>query len=419
MNTEPNPPEDTLAIVLHAFSALFSHTWKIIASTICAGALAAGLIVILPESFTSSATVLVSTKSSGASGAMSMLKESGLGSLLGGIGDNDANTPVLRTLLETRELAVWATNRYKLDSVWTNGASIKKPMRIENQVRNWKSNFTWKELDDGGLELSFCSPSAALSQTVVQGTLFWLDSSFRGITKRTGAIREAYLDTRIKAQMRIVDSLQDTLATFQIRNRLVAPGAQLEGLAKGAGDLEIEAERIDLEIRTLSASLGSDNSKVQQMAYARDQTRSAAQRLLERDGKGTLLKGLQTGVRGAIELQRMQRQLQVQVAIYSYLLQQKEQISLDISKELPSLTVVDPPIFPKKRTSPPRFLLMQAFLTMWILGACIWIVIADALRRSPLSTEMRNAWIELLDALPLQIGRVFQRLLFKRGTEHK
>lgn len=415
--SSPDTHDDTFANVLRAFAAILSRTWFLIGSTILVGIAGAGFIVILPETFTSSATVLVASKQSGGVGAMSMLKESSLGSLLGDIGGEDSNMPTLRTLLATRELAIWATKRYKLDSVWTNGGSLEKPMRIENQVRNWSNDFGWQELEDGGLELVYRASSPALTQAVVQGVIVWLDSTFRGIARRNGEIREAYLDMRLAQQMKVVDSLQDSLAAFQIRNRIVSPTVQMEGLAKGASDLEIEAERIDLEIRTLAPSLGSDNSKIRQMIYARDQTRSAAQRLLERNEQSSVIKGLKVGMRDAITLQRMQRQLQVQVAIYGFLLQQKEQISLDISKDLPSLTVVDPPIFPKKRASPPRFIMMQAILMMWILGACTWIVIADILRRRPLSPVMRDAWIHLLDSLPLRIGKLLQWIMSRRGTE--
>lgn len=421
MNTDTSSREsqDTVSTLLFAVTALLARTWFLVVSTTVVGLLGALLIVNLPETFTASTTVLVGSKSSSASGAMSLLKESGLGSLLGNIGSEDANTPVLKTLLGTRELAVWATRRYKLDSVWSNGESLKKPMRIENQVRNWQGNFGWKELDEGGFELTFQSSSPQLSYEVVQGVVFWLDSTFRGISKQSGAIRERYLDSRLRAQERVVDSLQDSLAAYQIRNRILVPSVQMEGLVKGAGDLEVEAERIDLEMRTMAASLGRDNSKIQQMAYARDQTRSAAQRLLERDGAKSLIKGLRPGVMGAIEVQRMQRVLQVQGAIYGFLLQQKEQISLDITKDIPSLTIVDPPILPKKRTSPPRFILMQAILMLWILGASTWIVVADALRRNPLSPELRSAWLNLLDAVPLKIGSLIQLLMFGRGTEHR
>lgn len=420
MTSSPdNKPEDTLALVLHAVTALLSRTWFLIGSTIAIGIAAAGVIVILPETFVSSSTVIVSAKQDGAAGAMSMLKESNLGSLLGNIGGDDQNMPVFRTLLGTRRLAIWATRRYHLDSVWSDGESKTKPMRIENQVRNWEGSFSWDELEDGGFEFSFRSSSPELSQAVVTGVIGWLDSSFRSIARQNGAVREAYLDTRLAAQLKIVDSLQDSLAAFQIRNRLLSPSVQMEGLAKGAGDLEIEAERMDLEIRTLSASLGGDNSKIKQLAFARDQARSAANRLLEKDGSTSLIKGLRSSVKGAIELQRRQRQLQVQVAIYSFLLQQKEQINLDLSKDLPSLTVVDPPILPKKRASPPRFILMQAILLLWILLACAWIVVADALRRSPLTPEARHAWIALLDAVPLGIGRLIQRLMSLEGTEQR
>ena len=418
MTEDVSTQEEAHIVVMRAFSALLSRAWLLMGSTIVVGALGALLIVNLPETFTSSATVLVSSKQSGAAGAMSMLKESSLGSLLGDIGGDESNIPTLRTLLGTRQLAIWATHRYKLDSVWTEGESRNKPMRVENMVKNWEGNFAWEELEDGGgFALSFRSPSATLSQAVVRGTIAWLDSAFRGITKQNGAIREAYLDTRLATQMRIVDSLQDSLAAYQVRNRILSPTVQMEGLARGASDLEIEAERMDLEIRTLLPSLGADNSRIRQMMIARDQTRSAASRLLEKDDRGSLIKGMRSGVRAAIELQRMQRQIQVQVAIFSFLLQQKEQISLDISKDLPSLTVIDPPLVPKKRTSPPRYVMMQAILVMWILFASIWIVLADLFRRHPLSASTRREWIRLFDAIPFRLGLVLQRVFFSRGVD--
>ena len=79
--------------------------------------------------------------------------------------------------------------------------------------------------------------------------------------------------------------------------------------------------------------------------------------------------------------------------------------------------MVDPPILPKKRTSPPRFVMMQAVLIMWVLIASVWIVVADILRRHPLSSSTREAWFQLLDAIPLRIGKLLQLLLFSRGTE--
>lgn len=399
------PQTDLMATLIHAIAALLARIKFLVASTICVGALAALLIVQMPETFTSSATVIVSENTSPKSGALSMLKESGLGSLLGGIKGESSNMPVLQLLLETRELALWGVKKYKLDSVWTEGDTT--PMRPELKIQNWSANFGWKELENGGLEIAFRSPSPELSREVVLGTLQWLDSAFRAIAKQSGAIREVYFEGRLKTQLRIVDSLQDSVAAFQIRNKLLTPTDQVESVAKGASDLEIQAEKMDLQIRSLMPSLGEQSYQVRQMVLARDQMRAAAKRILERETGGTLMKGLGSGVRSGILLQRMQKQLQVQVMIYSYLLQEKEQLSFDLTKDLPSLTIIDKPLLPKKRTSPPRFLLFQAAIMFWVLLSCSWIVIADGLRRNPPSESVRSAWTRLVQTLP----RFLQRIL--------
>lgn len=398
------PQTDLMATLIHAIAALLARVKFLAVSTICVGALAAFLIVQMPETFTSSATVIVSENTSPKSGALSMLKESGLGSLLGGIKGESSNMPVLQLLLETRELALWGVKKYKLDSVWTDGDTT--PMRPEVKIQNWRANFAWKELESGGMEIAYRSPSPELSREIVLGTLQWLDSAFRGIAKQSGAIREAYFESRLKTQLRIVDSLQDSVAAFQIRNKLLTPMDQVESVARGAVDLEIQAEKMDLEIRSLMPSLGEQSSQVRQMVFARDQMRAAAKRILERETGGTLMKGLGSGVRSGILLQRMQKQLQVQVMIYSYLLQEKEQLSFDLTKDLPSLTIIDKPILPKKRTSPPRFLLFQAAIMFWVLLSCSWIVIADGLRRNPPSESTRLAWAHLVQALPRFLQRV-------------
>lgn len=398
-STDPNMNQGELMVILiQAITALVAKFWFLFLSTVAVGIVAAGLIVNLPETFTSSATVVVSETADAKGGALSMLKESGLGSLLGGLGQDKSNLPLLEALLDTRELAFWAVKTYKLDSVWTDGSD--KPMRPENQVRFWVGSFAWMSHENGSLELSFRSPTPELSQKVVQGVLYWLDSAFRGVAKQNGAIRESYLDIRLKSQLKIVDSLQDSVAEFQIRNKLISPSDQVETVVRGAGDLEIQAEKLDLEIRSLSPVVGEGNSQIQQMIFARNQMKSAAKRLLDRDVGGSLVKGLSTGLRAGIQLQRMQKQLQIQVLIYSYLLQQKEQSAFDLTKDLPSLTVIDRPILPKKRTSPPRYLLFQSAIVFWLLLSCGWIVVKDVLSRKPPSDAVLAAWNNLLRRFP-------------------
>lgn len=410
MIKDPLPSDDTFAALIRAGTSLARKTKFLTLSTIVVGAVAALVILLLPQRYTSTATVLVSKNASQANGSpLAALKESGLGSLLGGINSGGSELPDLKTLLQTRQLALWAVRKYRLDSVWSDGRSARKPMSVEDQVKNWQANLDWAETEySDGLDLSFKSPTPELCRQVVQGTLFWLDSSYRALAKENAQVREEYLNVRLKAQLRVVDSLQDTLAAYQVKNRIVSPAAQIEGLARGAADLEIEAEKLDLEIRTLQRSLGGDNSSIQQLRVSRDQTREAAERLLRRDGKGSILKGMASGVEALLVVQRIQRQIQVQAAVYSYLLQQREQISLDLSKDLPSLSVVDPPLVPKKRTSPPRRLLLQTILVLWVLGAGSTIVILDVLRRSPPNPRIQEAWDEFLASLPFGAGRLLR-----------
>lgn len=407
MNQEDGATEDTLAILIHAATALARKARFLAISTVLLGAVSAVGIVLMPQSFTSTATVIVSENSSASSSnPLSALKESGLGSLLGSVNSNSSGLPELKTLLATRQLALWAVGKYHLDSLWTDGRSLKKPMSNEDKVKNWQRNFSWTETEFAdGLEIGFESPSPVLSRTVVLGALAWLDSSYRGLAKEDSRIREEYLEFRIQNQLRIVDSLQDSLAAYQVRNRIVSPVAQIEGLAKGSADLEIEAEKLDLELKTLERTLGADNSNVQQLRVSRDQTRAAARRILDREGNGSILKGMATGVAALLKVQRIQRQIQVQAAVYSFLVQQREQISLDISKELPSLSVVDPPLVPKKRTSPPRRVLFQTILVLWLLGAGGFIVVTDAMRRSPPNPQIQGAWREFLQSLPWGIAK--------------
>lgn len=398
--TRQGGEEPNLTLLLLRAGAALAREWKFLlfGGMIFIGLAAVGIILI-PLQFDGKATVLfVNAKSPSGTGTMSLLKEAGLGNLLGQDGpDYDQAS----TLLESEKLAFRAFRKFKLDTMWRD-STAKDSLKPEEIIRNWSQAFRYELTEKSALVISFRSKSPALSTEIANDVCFWLDSMTRAIHQDQTRQNLTFIEEQLAIQTAAFDTAQTRLVAFQRKNRIIALPEQIQASVEGSAKLESEALMADIRARTAANTGGIESSEAKRWSDYRDQLRHEARKIISDPRSSGAIKGIDHDMEKLVDLGRLQREVLARKTIFTFLSQQREQLILDSRKALPTLFVLDHPFIPKRRASPPRRPLLYIAVILWVIGASSWVIARDVIRRQAWSGEELESIAAILGLLPIK-----------------
>jgi len=76
-------------------------------------------------------------------------------------------------------------------------------------------------------------------------------------------------------------------------------------------------------------------------------------------------------------LEKLQTQYDLVYAVYLELAKQREQAKLQVNKEIPNISVIEPIYVPSKKEQPKRALILVIFTFLGVVISCGWILISD------------------------------------------
>jgi uncharacterized protein involved in exopolysaccharide biosynthesis len=387
-----------LFLLAMRMASALARSWKLLVlGGMAVLAVSAGLILLMPQSYEAKATVLFTeSRTTPGGGALSLLKDAGLGNLLG---ESGANLDQASTLLASDALAFWGYRKYRLDTAWRD---TTKPdtLRPEDIVRNWGHSIKAEIDEKNALQITYTSKSPVLSAMIVEGICGWLDSMTLAIHLAQSKQNLAFVEEQLVLQTKAFDSAQSALLAYQKKNRILSMPDQVQASVEGSAKLEAEAMMADIQARTASTTGGTESSEYKRLVAYRDQLRQQAKRILGDPNSAGAFHGFDELGKLA-EIARLQREVLGRKTVYTLLAQQREQLLLESRKSLPTLLVLDHPYVPTKRSSPPRRILFYLVFVAWSIGCSTWIIGRDALNRMKWRPEEKSILREIATALPL------------------
>lgn len=386
-----------VAGVIEFMTYLVRH-WRLIGGlTFAGGIFGIVLALVLPETFQSRGTLILTEGQSSPTGALAKLAGGDLGSLLSMGTSSTANE--VGVLLEADTLAVQSIDQFHLQRTWKMDTT--RPIRREDLLRSWARSFTYAFGDKDQLVVSFEDEDPRLAEAVLEAHIRRIDSAWISLKKSEAIKKSAFAQERLDDRLVQLQSKVDSLIKFQIRNRIFDPAEQLHQtvLAISGMESKMSGVRVNRELQdrlsggSSAAELGALNSILESQAArfvdAKDSTRGAA------NSRG-LLMNLPKALPLAAEYERRARLIQLDVTVAEGLARQVEQLKIESMRDVSILQVVDPPVVPTKRKSPPRTALVELLTAMSFAFGCLLALLMEYFRASPadyaLFKNLLRAW---------------------------
>ncbi len=241
--------------------------------------------------------------------------------------------------------------------------------------------------------------AAAMAQAYVDD----LNSRVAELTTSAAHRERVFLEERLGEVKQQLDEATLRLSQFSSKSKTLDPQIQGKAMLDAASALQGQLIAAETELSGLRQIYGSENYRV----------KAAAARVGELRDKLKSFSGTQTGdiaketsaSQNTVELYPslgqlpllgntyygLARQAKIEEAIYEVLIKQYELAKVEEVKELPSIKVLDKPIVPERKSSPPRLLIIACGTILVFLCAGAFIC-------------AHQIWVRLEDSDPLKAG---------------
>jgi uncharacterized protein involved in exopolysaccharide biosynthesis len=349
-----------------------------------------------------------------------------LGGLAGGLLGEHSSTALFIDLLRSGSVSGHLIDRFNLLHVYHKRYRIDAAKHLAHITK------ITDDKKSGAITIEVEDTDPARARDLAQGYLDELNSLVLR-TNTSAAHRErVFIEQRLQKVQADLEQAQLELSEFSSRSStvdikeqtraMVDAGARvqaellleqsgLESLRQIYGDGNVRVRETEARIASLQAELAKMTGSSAPLAVeeVHDDTGTDPS---DAEKKGELYPPLRQLPRLAVPYADLYRRVQVQETLYEFLTQQYEMARIEEAKDVPAVSVIDPPGLPEKKSFPPHTLLtlLLTFLSFACASAIIllrahWAAVDVSDPRKALAAEV----------LPVLRHRIQSILAFRRG----
>ena len=231
---------------------------------------------------------------------------------------------------------------------------------------------------------------------------------------------------RVFIERRLVDAeselaaAEESLTSFQKANRITAVGEETKAAIESYAKLQAQKMALDVELELAERIAGSDNPyaralRQRSVEFERQLTR------FEQGGEPRFGVGLGIPLKGvpdvAAEYTRRLSNYTLKQELRALLVQQHEQACITEARDTPTITLLDPPKVPERRSYPKRARMTLIALALSLAGGILISLLLESWDQQRRDERVWQGWQQLAHTLKLNQG-VWRRLFF-RGSDQK
>lgn len=359
--------------------------WPLVAAL-----LAAGLALVLPETYTGVVRVMPPQQQPQAGSAALLSQLGGLAGAAGGALGLKSPADLYLGLLRSEAVAGGLVERFGLKEAY--GA------RFEVDARRELAGRTRLEAEKSGLlviEVEADTPARAAA--LANGYVEELQRLLGSLAVSEASQRRLFFERQLGQSKAALGEAEAALRRAIEAGGLVSVEAQGRGAVETVARLRAQLSAKEIQLGAMRAYATSAHPDVRRGEQELQSMRAELLRLESGAGEAAP-KGGASGGSGVANL-GLVREVKYQEVLFELMARQYELARVDESKEAPLLQVVDPARPPEKRTRPKRTLLVLSALVAGLLAAVVVTFAEDALasaaadpaRREKLAAA-RAAW---------------------------
>lgn len=390
-----------------------------------------GLVFLIPKQFESTARIMPPEHSGPDAGMFAALAGramgmDGLGGLAASLLGAHNSGALFVELLRSGSVTGHIIDRFQLDSVYNTRYRVdtaKHLLRRTTVVQDKKS---------GVISVTVKDTDPTRARDMAQAYLDELNILVNRTSTSSAHQERVFIEHRLDAVRRDLDRAEQAMSDFSSKNTTVDIREQTRTMVDAAAKLQAEFIVTQGELKSLEQIYGDGNVRVRaaearlanlkremvklggtSAELAPDSAISPRPGSSSADADPISYPPLRQLPRLAVPYANLYRSVRVQETVFEMLTQQYEVARIQEAKDVPVVSVIDPPGIPEKKSFPRRKLL-TLILTMFIVGVTsAWLIVRHHWNNISIHDPRRAFVSEILETLH---PRQLRFLRFKRRT---
>lgn len=391
MNKEQNKT------ILKLISLLYRWRKFLVVHIILISIVAVVISLVIPKTFTSSATILPPSTNSFSSFLPPQMT-TGLGGAISALtGDPGSDTFRIMSILKSRQMAEEIIDEFDLVEMFEAptiedaieeysqmiGFTIDEEMMIRVSCYA-KTKFFHPENDE--------TIKKELAFNLCVSLIEKLETQFSFLQSEKATNDRIVIENRLNENIDDLNTVEKELKEFSKEHGIVALPEQFEALVLTAAELESNLIISEIELASLRKSFTEGNQQIQNKEIYVNEIRNQLLdlRIESRSDSLSILPSLNATPDLALIYAQLIREQEIQSILYQFLIQQYEQLKLQETRDTPVLQFIDRPVLPQKRISPTRSITAIAIFMVGIVLGLVGILLYE---------EYKNRYKGILDEI--------------------
>lgn len=317
---------------------------------------------VMDPIFLSTGTIKTSLKSNSLGGLLSGAGIPDIGDLgdLAGTSSGAKEMALYENILTSRKNIDEALIKFKLNDEW-------EYKYMQDAVKNFRENVIEIKKDKlaGTMEIGIYDKNPQRAKEICEFMISQLNQINSDLNVLNAKNNREFIQTRYETAQKDLKAVEDSLKSFQDRFG-ISPDLQIKAAVQAEIQLEAEIKSEEVKLELLRGILSPDQAEVK----TQEEKIRALQNQLNQINTSTDISSNLT-LKGKPEIiinfLRVQRNVEIQTKILTFLLPLYEQAKIEEKKNTPSVLIIDTPNLPEKKTKPKRMtiVLIAVFLVFF------------------------------------------------------
>ena len=391
----PGPSTGADATWVSNVDFLWANRQIVVRTSALALVLGAVIALVLPNQYESSARILPPEQATGSAAMLAALTGkgsamNGVASLANGLLGGHGNVELFISLLRSGTVGGHLIDRFQLQHVYGN-------RYVEDTAKRLAHNTTISDDPKSGvITIVVEDTDRGRARDMAQAYVDELNALVVRVNTSSARREREFIEQRLQTVGRDLQQAQVEMSEFSTKNAAIDIKEQTRAMVDSGARLQGQLIASESELDSLQQIYGDQNVRVR----AAEARVSTLRRELERESDG---KGLQPSNQTSEETQpypalrqlpalavpweNLYRRVRIQETVYEMLSAQYETARIEEAKSVPTVSVIDPPGWPERKSSPHRLIIALASALLAFVAASLFLLA----QRSWLSVDDEDA----------------------------
>lgn len=362
---------------------------------------------LLPKQYESTARIMPPEQTNGSTAMLAALvgkvpAPAGLASMAGGLFGGRSNGALFINLLRSGTISGHLIERFQLQHVY-------RKRYVEDTAKKLARKTTISEdAKSGVITIVVEDADRGRARDMAQAYIDELNALVAKVDTSSARREREFIEQRLQTVDRDLQQAQVEMSEFSTHNAAIDIKEQTRAMVDAGARLQGQLVASESELDSLGQIYGVQNARVR-AAEARVSTlrreleheNNGGPQLSEQSDEGALpYPALRQLPALAVPWANLYRRVRIQETVYELLSAQYETARIEEAKSIPTVSVIDPPGWPEKKSSPHRLIIIAASTllalvagSLFLLAQRTWLSMDEEDARKVLAREMATAWM--------------------------